>query len=99
MDRAYLRNHLNNFVGEGYGHIPRWAARIYGNAEWIELREAFREWQDAGFLEILRDPEQCADDDIILRMLNFIDATEPMPTNWISYERRPPLYVSSREKA
>jgi hypothetical protein len=90
MNSVYLQNHLNNFVGEGYGFIPRWALRIYGNEEWIEIRKAISEWEDAGWVEILKDPKSCDDNDLCLKMLNFVGATEPMPKNWINYDKKPP---------
>jgi len=90
MNKTLLRNHLNNFVGEGCGFIPRWAARLYGESDWASIRAAFEDWQQKGFLTVLNDPESCEDNTIIAKMHNFIDALEPLPPGWIDEKRQPP---------
>ena len=92
LDESFLKRSINDFVGEGYGYVPRWPLRIYGNEAWNEIRKLINKWQENGFLEILKDPENCSDDDFCLKMFNFIDATEPLPDHWLSYDRQPPQY-------
>ncbi|MEM1158052.1 MAG: hypothetical protein AAGH72_07335 [Verrucomicrobiota bacterium] len=92
LDKFFLRRSINDFVGEGYGYIPRWALRVYGKEDWDEIRNLLKEWQESGFLEVLKDPEHCGDDAYCLKMFNFIDAEEPLPDHWISYDRQPPQY-------
>lgn len=92
MNKGYLINHLNNFVGEGYGHIPRWALRIYGAEDWEAIQRVLAEWEKNGYLTVLSNPESSLDNEICLKMLNFIDADTPMVPNWISYEKVPPSY-------
>ena len=92
MNKKFLSSHLNNFVGSGYAYVWGWALRSYGNSEWDAIREALSEWESKGFLKVLKDPEQCADNEICLEMFNFIDAEEPLPNNWLSKDRMAPRW-------
>jgi len=92
MNELLLRNHLNNFMGEGCGLIPRWATRLYGNSDWPSIRTTLAEWQQRGFLAILNDPEDCDDNTLVVKMYNFIDALEPLPPGWIDETKLLPLF-------
>jgi hypothetical protein len=92
MNKLLLRNHLNNFVGEGCGLIPRWAARLYGESDWPSIKEALADWQREGFLTVLNDPETSDDNTIVAKMHNFIDASEPLPPGWIDEKKQPPTF-------
>jgi len=84
----------HDFVGSGYGYVPRWAYRIYGRSEWIQIREWLLDWEKRGFLKIIKDPEIAEDDDYCTKMFNFVEGTEPLPDYWISYDREPPKWQS-----
>lgn len=96
MNKKFLRSHLNNFVDSGYAYVYRWALATYGNQDWSEIRSALNDWESAGFLTIIRDPENCDDNEICLEMHNFIDATEPLPKNWLSKSRLPPKWPEGK---
>jgi hypothetical protein len=95
MNLLLLRKTINDFVGEGYGYIPAWVFKKYTDEEWISIKEALQSWQLQGFLTIERDPRICGDNEVCLKMHNFIDANEPIPSNWISYERKPPQWPTN----
>lgn len=92
-NKTFLINHLNNFVGSGYGFIPRWAFRIYGESEWNCIREWLADWEKSGFLKIVQDPEHSEDNEYCAQMFNFIGASESLPNNWINYERKIPEWI------
>ena len=92
INKKILIRHVNNFVGEGYGYVPRWAYRVYGKGEWEVIREWLADWEKRGFLEVIKDPEHADDDDYCTKMFNFVEGTEPLPSNWISYDRKPPVW-------
>ena len=92
MNKELLMRSVNDFVGSGYGYVPRWAYRVYGESEWALLREYLADWEKRGFLEVIKDPENAEDDEYCTKMFNFVEATEPLPGNWISYDRPPPKW-------
>jgi len=92
MNKQFLTRNINDFVGSGYGFIPRWAFRVYGESEWTTIRELLADWEERGFLQILKDPETADDNDYCTKMFNFVEATEPLPSYWISYDRPPPVW-------
>ena len=99
FSKSYLMRRVNDFVGSGYGYVPRWAYRVYGRSEWEQIRDLLKDWESRGFLEILKDPETASDDDYCTKMFNFVEGTEPLPSNWISYDRKPPVWQPSAASA
>lgn len=92
MNKELLMRHINNFVGSGYGYVPRWAYRVYGESEWEKIRALIKDWESRGFLEILCDPEMASDDEYCTKMFNFVEGIEPLPDHWINYDRKPPVW-------
>ena len=94
-----LRMQLNSFVDEGYAYIPAWAPAIYGEVDrpgqWSFVHTTLAEWEDKGFLKVLKNPEQCAADDICIEMFNFIDSNKHLPINYLSKIRFPPKWPHS----
>lgn len=91
MNKSFLKTHLNNFVGEGCGLIPRWALRLYGDGDWAAIKALLSEWEQNGYLIVLLDPETCDDNTVVLKMRNFVDAVDPLPLGWINEQKQPPF--------
>ena len=96
MSYKSLRKNLNDFVGEGYAFIPAWAPIIYGDVDlpgqWDFVHTTLADWETKGFLKVLKNPAHCTADELCIEMFNFIDATEPLPANWLSKDRLPPKW-------
>jgi hypothetical protein len=83
MAALALKRGLNRILDDA-GHagpfpISRGTIRIYGDADWPTIRTLLREWERAGFLRTLADPESCSDDTICVEMRYYIDGEGGWP--------------------
>lgn len=83
-------------MGEGYGYIPAWVFKKYSERDWVMVEDLLRSWQAQGFLTVEKDPRTCGDNELCIKMLNFIDAKEALPSNWINLEKKPPEWPGGR---
>jgi hypothetical protein len=73
-----------NRVLDDAGHlgpfpISRKTIRVYGDADWPMIKTSLSEWERAGFLSILADPETSSDDAICVEMRYYIDGEGGWP--------------------
>ncbi len=81
MNRKTFKDSLNGCLDNMFREIPRKAIRVYGENGWPQINALLKEWQDKGYLKILRNPEIASDDDICVQMLAYIEQKSPWP-NW-----------------
>ena len=60
-----------------FKEIPRKTLRVYGENDWPEIKAALREWEGKGYLRVLKDPEDAADEEICVEMLSYIEQKSP----------------------
>ena len=65
--------------------ISKRAIEVYGNCDWDVINEALQDWENAGLLRILKKPETAGDEEIVVKMLDYIERTGPKPT-WINWD-------------
>lgn len=96
MNTQLLARTLSDFAGEGYAYVPMWGVATGGEFDWPEIRRKLTEWEEKGFLKIIKDPEICDKDEFCIEMLNFIDAKEALPNYWLSKNRFPPRWPDNK---
>ena len=73
MNRISFRNGINGCLDNMAKRITRKTLRIYGENDWPGIKSLLREWQGNGYLHVLKDPENTADEDICVEMLSYIE--------------------------
>lgn len=55
-----------------------------GQENWNDIRKSLQKWEKAGYLKILKDPENSKPEDIVVEMISFIDRRSSIPgfLNW-----------------
>ena len=81
MNPTILKNGLNGCLDNMFREIPRKTIRVYGEDNWPQVNALLKEWEDKGYLKILRNPETALDDEVCVEMLAYIEQKSPWP-NW-----------------
>jgi hypothetical protein len=51
----------------------------FSGGDWKMVKCALKEWESRGLLQVLSDPEQCASDEICVKMLSYLDRRSSIP--------------------
>jgi len=91
MDPALTKRVLAGGIGRTLDDtaqtgISKRTLEVYGNCDWDIINEALQEWEAAGLLRIVKKPETAIDDEVVVKMLDYISRTGSKPT-WIDWEK------------
>jgi hypothetical protein len=51
--------------------ITRFDLEVYGQGDWLAIKNALTLWEKREYLIVLRDPEHAASDDVCIRMFSI----------------------------
>ena len=91
MDRAFLKRVLAGGIDRTLDDtaqtgISKRTLYVYGNCDWDIINEALQKWEIAGLLRIVKKPDEAGDNEIVVKMLDYIHRTGSKPT-WIDWEK------------
>ncbi len=80
MIRNYLKAGINRTLDDTRRkEITRATVEGYGEGKWNEIMAALYEWENKGYLAILRDPREVQSNDVCVLMRSYIERESPWP--------------------
>ena len=80
-----LKNGIKSLLSNRVCEITRGVIFTYGGKDWEAIIPCLKEWENKGYLKIIRDPLTSEDNQICVEMLTFFDYKSPIP-DFLNYE-------------